>query len=157
MKRFRFTLDAVRDLRREAETSAMQALADGLRERAAAAAIAERARQRQAAADEHVRRPAGTAAALAQSEREREAARIQVRQSAIAVREGDRLVASARQGLVQARQALESIERLEERGRLEHRRRALQEDERLVAELVEARAARAAFLARRGGGQGRGA
>ena len=144
MQRFRFTLDAVRDLRREGETVAMQQLATQLarheQARGAAAVSAERRRL----AEERLRHPSGPAALLVQADREREAATSRAAQADGVVREGARLVEQARDGLVEARRALEAMERLEQRQRAEHRRRALAEEEREVGEVVEARAARLA-------------
>ena len=143
MKRYRFALDAVRDLRQEAENAAMQQLAAQPTAAAAARAASELSADRRARALERLRRPTGPGAWLVQADRDLEAARVRQETAAIDEREGDRRVGVARDGLVEARRALESITRLEARQREEHRRAALAEEERVISEIVEARAARA--------------
>jgi len=56
------------------------------------------------------------------------------------------LVVTARVELAEARMRLETLERLEERRRKEHREAALREEEALLQDVVQARAARRAQL-----------
>jgi flagellar export protein FliJ len=67
----------------------------------------------------------------------------------VALRDTSFGVESARGDLVEARQALESVHKLEQRRRAEHRAAVARAEERELADVLEARAARAATAARR--------
>ena len=149
MQRFHFTLDSVRDLREDGQTAAMMALADRIRthERAKSAAEASLRRHRRA---EAALAGAGRAAALlVQADRDRTAARLGLEEATLELRETSFGVDSARDDLVEARQALESVRKLEARRRAEHRAARAREEERELADVLEARAARTVTAARR--------
>jgi flagellar export protein FliJ len=149
MQRFHFTLDSVRDLRDDRQTAAMMVLADRIRTHTRAQQAAEASLRRHRAA-EHALAGAGRAAALlVQADRDRDAARLQLEAATVELRDTSFGVDAARGDLVEARQALESVRKLEQRRRAEHRAARAREEERELADVLEARAARAATAARR--------
>ncbi len=87
-----------------------------------------------------------------QADRDRDAARLGLEAAAVELRETSFGVDAARDDLVEARQALESVRKLEERRRDEHRAARAREEERELADVLEARAARAVTAARAEGG-----
>lgn len=151
MKRFSFTLDSVRDLREDRQTAAMMALADRIRTHARAQEAAEASLRRHRAAEDALAGAGRVAALLVQADRDRDAARLGLEAAAMELRETSFGVDSARGDLLEARQALESVRKLEERRRAEHRAARARQEERELADVLEARAARATSLARRHG------
>jgi flagellar biosynthesis chaperone FliJ len=146
MKKFTFPLDAVKRLRAYGERQAQAELG----RRIAAHEATERAvaaRERTLAlANARLRAPSGTAASLAQADRDRSAALLHTAH-AVAANETERsLVVGARVELAEARMRLETLEKLEERRRREHREAALREEEALLQDVVQARAARRAQI-----------
>ncbi len=150
MKRFRFTLETVRDLRDDRQTAAMLVLADRIRTHGHAQSAAEASLRRHRRAQQALAGAGRAAAMLVQADRDRDAARLSLESSAIDLRETTFGVDAARDDLVEARQALERVTHLEAHRRADHRRRQLAEEERELAEMTEARRARAAAMARRG-------
>jgi flagellar export protein FliJ len=148
MKRFRFPLQSVRDLRHDRETAARQELAERLRAHQAAHTAAEASLARHRLALQRLEHAATSGAALRIADQDRVSARLRLEQDAIGLRHAGGDVDRARERLVAARQALETVQRLEAKQRAAHRAAALAEDERVIAEIVEARAARAAMAAR---------
>jgi hypothetical protein len=71
MKRFRFNLHSVKELRESRESAALEILGERLRAHAAAAAAAERSQARYAASQAALARPRASAAALTQADRDR--------------------------------------------------------------------------------------
>jgi len=149
MQRFNFTLESVRDLREDLQTAAMMALADRIRTHERAQVAAEASLRRHQAAESALSGAGRAAALLVQADRDRNAARLQLEEAAVELRDTSFGVESARGDLVEARQALESVRKLEERRRAEHRAARAREEERVLADVLEARATRAATLARR--------
>lgn len=150
MKRFHFTLDSVRDLREDRQTTAMVVLAARISTHARAQAAAEIALRRHRAAQTALAATGRPAALLLQADRDRDVARLGLEASVIALRDTSFGVDTARDDLVEARQALESVRKLEERRRAEHRAARLRDEERQITDVIEARAGRAVALARRG-------
>jgi flagellar export protein FliJ len=150
MKRFHFTLDSVRDLREDRQTAAMMALADRISTHARAQQAAEISLRRHRAAQVALAGAGRPAALLLQADRDRDAARLGLEAAVVELRETAFGVDAARDDLVEARQALESVRKLEERRRDEHRAARLRDEERELTDVIEARAARAMALARRG-------
>jgi flagellar export protein FliJ len=150
MKRFHFPLEAVKRLRAHAERQAQAELGRRMAAHAAAErALAARA-QTLARANARLRASSGTAASLVQADRERSAALLYL-ESATTEREAERTrVVGARQLLAQASQQLETLERLEEKRRKEHREALWREEEALLQDVVQARAARRAQASRIG-------
>ena len=100
-------------------------------------------------ANARLRARSGSAASLVQADRERSAALLHVADAgALNEREGV-LVLGARVELAEARMRLETLEHLEERRRREHREAALREEEALLQDVVQARAARRAQMGAR--------
>jgi flagellar biosynthesis chaperone FliJ len=149
VQRFRFNLASVKDVRKQDEDAAMRALADRMAAARAAQAAAERSLASHRAAQERLRAPSGSAALLVQADRDRDTARVRLDASARQLEERRHGVDRARGDLVRASQALEALERLEAKRRAEHEQAAIAAEERVVAEIVEARAARAAVERRR--------
>ncbi len=150
MKRFRFSLDAVRDLRSDREDAAKRVLAERLRAHQAARDAADQSLARHGAAEDALRGATSTTAAgLVQADRDRTAARVGLEQSARALEERGHGVLRAREDLLVARTALEAVRRLEQRRRDEHASELRRADERERQDLIEARAARKQFLERR--------
>jgi flagellar export protein FliJ len=146
MKKFSFPLDAVKRLREYGERQAQAELGRRIAaHEATERALAARARTVEAA-NARLRAPSGTAASLVQADRERSAALLHVA-SAETANEAERtLVHSARIELAEARMKLETLEHLETRRRQEHREAVLREEEALLQDVVQARAARRAQL-----------
>jgi flagellar biosynthesis chaperone FliJ len=149
MKRFQFTLDAVKRLRAHGEREAQAELGVRLASQAAAErAVAARQRTLESA-NARMRARVTTVASLIHAERERSAARLHV-ENATAQHEAEvRLVADARVRLAEARKKLESLQRLEDSRRAMHREAAIREEEALLQDVVQARAARQAQLRNR--------
>jgi flagellar biosynthesis chaperone FliJ len=148
MKRFTFTLKAVKDLREDRETAALEALADRLRAHASAQSAAERSRARHVAAEERLRRTRTTASVLVQADRDRDAARLGLETATLELSERTFAVGVARRDVTEAKRAVDMLAKLEQRKRDEHARAVLAEEERDIAEIVEARAARRATARR---------
>jgi flagellar biosynthesis chaperone FliJ len=142
VKRFTFPLETVKRLRAHAERQAQAELGRRMAAHAAAErALAARA-QTLARANARLRAASGTAASLVQADRERTAALLYL-ESAGTERETERTrVVGARQLLAHASQQLETLERLEEKRRKEHREAVWREEEALLQDVVQARAAR---------------
>jgi len=149
MQRFHFTLDSVRDLREDRQTAAMMALADRIRTHARAKSAAEASLRRHRRSEAALAGAGRAAALLMQADRDRDAARIGLEEATLQLRETSFGVDAARGDLVEARQALESVRKLEERRRAEHHAARAREEERELADVLEARAARAATAGRR--------
>jgi flagellar biosynthesis chaperone FliJ len=149
MRRFTFNLQAVKDLREDRETAALEALAARLRAHASAQSAAERSRARHAAAEASLRRVRTTAAVLVQADCDRDAARLGLETATLELSERTFAVGVARRDVTEAKQAVDMLAKLEQRQREEHRRTRLAEEERDVAEIIEARAARRATANRR--------
>ena len=149
MQRFRFNLARVKDVRQQDEDAAMRVLADRMSDARAAQAAAERSLATHRAAQERLRSPGGSAGLLLQADRDRDRARLRLEASARQLEERRHGVDRARADLVRASQALEALERLEERRRVEHGQAMVAAEERNVAEIIEARAARETFMRRR--------
>jgi flagellar export protein FliJ len=149
MKKFSFPLDAVKRLREYGERQAQAELGRRIAaHEATERALAARARTVDAA-NARLRARSGTAASLVQADRERSAALLHVT-SAETANEAERaLVVSARVDLAEARMKLETLEHLEARRREEHREAVLHEEEALLQDVVQSRAARRAQLAGR--------
>jgi flagellar protein FliJ len=150
VKRFQFPLETVKRLRAHVERQAQAELG----RRMAAHAAAERALAVRAQtldrANARLRARSGTAASLVQADRERSAAMLYL-ETASVERETERtLVVDARQLLAQASQQLETLERLEEKRRRQHREAAWREEEALLQDVVQAREARRAQAGRIG-------
>jgi flagellar export protein FliJ len=143
MRRFTFTLDSVRDLREDRQTAAMMVLADRISTHARAQHAAELSLRRHHAAQAALAGAGRPAALLLQADRDRDAARLGLEAAVVELRETSFGVDAARGDLVEARQALESVRKLEERRRVEHRAARLRHEEREVTDVLEARAARA--------------
>jgi flagellar biosynthesis chaperone FliJ len=139
MKRFTFNLQAVKDLREDRETAALEALADRLRAHASAQSAAERSRARHVAAEESV---------LVQADRDRDAARLGLETATLELSERSFAVGVARRDVTEAKRAVDMLAKLEQRKRAEHERARLAEEERDIAEIIEARAARTATARR---------
>jgi hypothetical protein len=90
-----------------------------------------------------------SASVLQQADRHRGAVRLDGDRADIAVSQAAFGVESARLDLVDARQALETVLRFEDRQREAHRVEVARTEERDLAEAIEARSARAAVAARR--------
>jgi flagellar biosynthesis chaperone FliJ len=155
MQRFRFNLARVKDVRQQDEDAAMLVLAERMAAARAAQAAAERSLAAHRAAQERLRRPVGAAALLVQSDRDRDQARMRLDSAARQLEERRHGVDRARGDVLRASQALEALERLEERRRAEHEQAALAAEERSVAELIEARTARTMTARRRARGSRR--
>jgi flagellar export protein FliJ len=150
MKKFSFPLETVKRLREYGERQAQAELG----RRIAAHEATERALTARArtveAANARLRAPTGSAASLVQADRERSAALLHAANATQAHEVERNLVVTARLELAEARMRLETLERLEERRRKEHREAALREEEALLQDVVQARAARRAQLNGRG-------
>ena len=150
MKKFSFNLDSVRGLRADAEQRAQEELGRTL----AAAAAAHEARALRertlARAQEQLSRREAAAHELVQADRDREAAQMRLGYAAVESQQAEGQVDVARTQLLVASQALEVLQKLEERRREAHRASALKDEEAIVAEITEARAARARAMARKG-------
>jgi flagellar export protein FliJ len=146
MKKFSFPLETVKRLRAYGERQAQAELGRRIAaHEATERALAARARTVEAA-NARLRAPTGTAASLAQADRERSAALLPAANASAANEAARARVVGARIELAQARMRLETIEHLEERRRTEHREAALREEEALLQDVVQARAARRAQL-----------
>ena len=146
MKKFSFPLDAVKRLREYGERQAQAELGRRITaHEAAQRALAARARTVELA-NARLRAPSGSAASLVQADRERSAALLHAAHASTASEQERTLVATARVELAEARMRLETLEHLEERRRAEHRDAALREEEALLQDIVQARAARRAQL-----------
>jgi flagellar export protein FliJ len=150
VKRFNFPLDAVKRLRAHGERQAQAELGRRMAAHAAAeAAHAARTRTLEAASA-RLRASTGSAASLVQADRERSAALLRLENAGVEREAEQSLVLNARQSLAEARQRLETLERLEDKRRKEHREATLREEEALLQDVVQARAARhAQMLGRR--------
>jgi flagellar export protein FliJ len=146
LKRFQFPLDAVKRLRAYGERQAQAELGRRMvAHEAAERAVAARTRTLESA-NARLRARSGTAASLVQADRDRSAALLHV-ENANAQRDAEQtLVDGARVRLAEARQQRETLERLEDSRRREHREAVLREEEALLADVVQARAARRAQL-----------
>jgi flagellar export protein FliJ len=146
MKRFQFPLDAVKRLRDYGERQAQAELGRRMAaHEAAERAVAARMRTLEAASA-RLRAGGTSAASLMQADHERSAALLHV-ENANAQRDAEsKLVDAARVRLAEARKQLETLERLEDTRRKEHREEALREEEALLQDVVQARAARRAQL-----------
>jgi flagellar export protein FliJ len=149
MRRFRFTLQTVRDLREHGESTARQALADRLRAHAAAQTAAEASLAKHRRAEEGLAGRRGPAALLVQADRDRDGARLGLERAILDLRDRSHAVDRAREDLVEARRAVETLDKLEERQRAAYRQAMLAEEERELADVVEMRTARRAAEARR--------
>ena len=146
VKRFQFPLDAVKRLRDYSERQAQAELGRRMAaHEAAERAVAARIRTLESA-NARLRARSGTAASLVQADRERSAARLHVENASAQSDAELRLVDAARVRLAEARMQLETLERLEDRRRKQHREEALREEEALLQDVVQARAARRAQL-----------
>lgn len=146
MKKFTFPLDAVKRLRAYGERQAQAELGRRIAaHEATERALAARARTLEAA-NARLRAPSGTAASLVQADRERSAAMLRAATAETANERERAHVVGARVELAEARMRLETLEHLEERRRKEHREAALREEEALLQDVVQARAARRAQL-----------
>jgi flagellar export protein FliJ len=149
MKKFAFPLDAVKRLRAYGERQAQAELGRRIAaHEATERALAARARTLELA-NARLRAPSGTAASLVQADRERSAAMLRAATAETATEHERTLVVGARVELAEARMRLETLEHLEERRRKEHREAALREEEALLQDVVQARAARRAQLGSR--------
>lgn len=146
MKRFRFRLEAVRTLRevaeraqREAFGAAQQRLATAEAAVQAAATARRELFDRVAGTRSGVFRPSEQTAGLEalRQAAQQEAAAEKVRQEAASARE------KARETWLEARRALQIIERLEEKARAAHREAADKAEQSLLDELASIGAARA--------------
>jgi flagellar biosynthesis chaperone FliJ len=146
MKRFQFPLDAVKKLRAHGERQAQAELGERLTAQAAAQRAVEARRQTLAAADARMRIGTLSVASLIHADRERSAARLHVENATAQVEAEVRLVDDARVKLAEARKRLEALQRLEDSRRAQHREAALREEEDLLQDVVQARAARQAQL-----------
>ena len=155
MQRFRFNLASVKDVRKQDEDAAMRVLADRMSAARAAQAAAERSLANHRAAQERLRSPKGPAALVLQADRDRDQARVRLEASARMLEERRHGVDRARHDVLRASQALEALEQLEARRRAEHEQAQLAAEERVVAEIVEARSARTATARRRARGGAR--
>jgi flagellar export protein FliJ len=146
VKRFQFPLDAVKRLRAYGEGQAQAELGRRIASHdAAERAVAARNRTLEAA-NARLRARSGTAASLVQADRERSAALLNM-DNASAQRDAEqRMVDDARVRLAEARKQLETLEKLEQARREEHREAVLREEESLLQDVVQARAARRAQL-----------
>jgi hypothetical protein len=144
MRKFRFTLHTVRELRDHRETTARVALADRMRAHAAAHIAAEASVDRHRRAEAALATGARPAASLAQANRDRDGARIGLERAIVDLRDRTQAVDHARLELVEARRAVETLERLEQVQRAAHQRALLAEEEREVADVIEMRSAREA-------------
>ena len=153
MKRFRFPLESVRDLREERQASAMVVLAGRVRAHQAAQAAAEarldRHRRSEAALAKAVSSGPVSAHALVQADADRRGARLTLEEAAASLSESSFAMESARRDLVEAERNVEMLRRLEDRQREAHRLALAQAEERDLADVIEARAARAATTERR--------
>jgi flagellar export protein FliJ len=149
MRRFRFTLQTVRELRDHRESEARVQLADRMRAHAAAHAAAEASVDRHRRAESALGSGARPAALLFQADRDRDGARLSLERAILELRDRTQAVDHARRDLVEARRAVETLERIEQVQRAEYRRQLLAEEEREVADVIEMRAARAAAAAHR--------
>ena len=150
MKKFSFPLETVKRLREYGERQAQAELGRRIAaHEATERALAARARTVEAA-NARLRAPTGSAASLVQADRERSAAFLHAANATQAHEVERNLVVTARVELAEARMRLETLERLEERRRKEHREAALREEEALLQDVVQARAARRAQLNGRG-------
>jgi flagellar biosynthesis chaperone FliJ len=146
MKKFTFPLDAVKRLREYGERQAQAELGRRIASHEATErALTARARIVESA-NARLRAPTGTAASLVQADRERSAALLKVANAEAAVETERTLVVTARVELAEARRRLETLEHLEQRRRDEHRDAVLREEEALLQDVVQARAARRAQL-----------
>jgi flagellar export protein FliJ len=144
MKRFVFSLETVKRLRADAEHDAQAALGRAMAAHRAAEAAREARRRTLALAEEQLVAPTGPAHALVQADRERQAAILRLGAAEAGRNAARRTVDTSRLDLATASRALEVLERLEERRREAHRAAALREEEAVVQEITEARAARRA-------------
>ncbi len=142
MRRFRFTLQPVRDLRDHRELTARIAMADRLRAHAAAHEAAEASLDRHRRAERALADAGGPAARLAQADRDRDGARLGLERAIMDLRDRTHGVDQARAALVEARRSVETLNRLEERQRDAHRQAMLAEEERDLADITEMRSAR---------------
>jgi flagellar export protein FliJ len=146
MKRFRFRLEAVRTLREVAERGQREAFGAALQRYATAEAAVQAAVQARRELFDHVAgtrsgvfRPSEQTAGLEalRQAAHREAAAEKDRQEAATARD------RARETWLEARRALQIIERLEEKARAEHREAADKAEQSLLDELASIGAARA--------------
>lgn len=122
----------------------MRVLAERIREHAAAQQAARESDARYRRAADALRVSSAQAARLAQADRDRTAARVTLDQAKIALQQRSFGVSNARTDVARARQAVEMLNRLEERQRDAHRKAVLAEQERDTADVIEMRSARKA-------------
>jgi flagellar FliJ protein len=149
MKRFQFTLETVKRLRAFGERQAQAELGRRMTAHAAAQAAAEVRARTLESANARLRASTGTAASLVVADRERSAAMLRAATAESDVETEYALVFGARQQLAEARKALETLERLEDTRRRQHRDDVLREEEALLQDVVQARAARRAQISGR--------
>jgi flagellar export protein FliJ len=153
MKRFQFTLQSIRELRDERQSSAMLVLAARVRVHQAAQLAAEARLDRHRRSEIALRDAVGagpvSARTLVQADADRNGARLTLEQAAATLSESAFAVDGARRDLVEAERNVEMLRRLEDRQREAHRIAAARAEERDLADVIEARSARAATEARR--------
>jgi flagellar FliJ protein len=144
MKKFQFTLETVKRLRAFGERQAQAELGRRMTAHSAAQAAADVRSRTLETANARLRARSGTAASLVLADRERSAAMVRAENAHAEVAAELTLVITARHELAEARKQLETLERLEETRRKQHRDDVLREEEALLQDVVQARAARKA-------------
>jgi flagellar export protein FliJ len=140
MKKFRFTLDAVRVVRQRAEKEALEAYSAAIVARQKAYQRLEEVRLLQAEASEETRQEmsAGcTSGRLRQRQSFHESLRAKLREAEDSFTEAEAVQQKAMQRLVQAKQGREVVDKAFERQRGAHQKQGMIEEAHLLDELAQ--------------------
>lgn len=140
MKKFRFTLDAVRVVRQRAEKEALEAYSAALSARQKAFDKVEAVRLQQAEASEQTRQEmtAGcTSGRLRLRQSFHESLRISLRECESRFAQAEMVQQNAMQRLVQAKQGREVVDKAFERQQAGHAKQVMMEEARLLDELAQ--------------------
>jgi len=142
MQRFRFTLESVRQLRRQEEEVVQVELARAMRERGLVVAKIEESRAAEEALYAYLREPGRTAAEMAHVANFGTLHRQQLHRFGIHLRQFDQGVAIIRQRLVTARAKREALDRLRESQQAAWRKEFLATEQAELDEIATMRATR---------------
>ncbi len=140
MKKFRFTLDAVRVVRQRAEKEALEAYSAAILARQKALQQLEEVRLRQAEASEETRQEmsAGcTSGRLRQRQSFHESLRARLREAEGSFAEAEVVQQNSMLRLVQAKQGREVVDKAFERQRATHQKQGMIEEAHLLDELAQ--------------------
>lgn len=140
MKKFRFTLDAVRVVRQREEKNALEAYSAALLARQKALDRLEEIRLQQAQAAEETRQEmsAGcTSGRLRQRQSFHESLRVTLREAEVRFAQAEVVQQNAMQRLVQAKQGREAVEKAFDRQKSSHQKLAMLEEAHLLDELAQ--------------------